>query len=80
MTIGMYYQTEQEHQYDNLHVTSFNGSDHSHHILMVMAQPSYQCNGDNVGTSVGVCRQDLEVQQPWNVGLRYSLWIWVMVC
>ena len=26
MTIGLYYQTEQEHQYDNLHVTSMDGS------------------------------------------------------
>ena len=25
MTIGVYYQTEQEHQYDNLHVTSIDG-------------------------------------------------------
>ena len=27
MTVGVYYQTEQEHQYDNIHVTSMNGSD-----------------------------------------------------
>ena len=26
MTIGLYYQTEQEHQYDNLHVTSIDGT------------------------------------------------------
>ena len=26
MTIGVYYQTEQEHQYDNLHVTSMDGN------------------------------------------------------
>ena len=25
MTVGVYYQTEQEHQYDNLHVTSMDG-------------------------------------------------------
>ncbi len=26
MTVGMYYQTEQEHQYDNIHVTSMDGT------------------------------------------------------
>ena len=26
MTVGLYYQTEQEHQYDNLHVTSMHGT------------------------------------------------------
>ena len=69
MTIGMYYQTEQEHQYDNLHVTSFNGSA----ATLTSAAVSYQCNGDNVGLTTGVCRQDLEVQQPWNVGLGLAM-------
>jgi len=69
MTIGMYYQTEQEHQYDNLHVTSMDGSA----ATVTSSVVSYQCNGDNVGTTTGVCRQDVEVQQPWNVGLGVSM-------
>ena len=32
MTIGVYYQTEQEHQYDNLHVTSMMGNPTIHNI------------------------------------------------
>jgi long-chain fatty acid transport protein len=69
MTIGMYYQTEQEHQYDNVHVTSMNGNA----ATITAAAVSYQCNGDNVGAQTGVCRQDLEVQQPWNVGLGLAM-------
>ena len=69
MTVGLYYQTEQEHQYDNIHVTSFNGNTPA--ITSTMA--TVKCNGDSVGTTTGVCRQDLEVQQPWNVGLGVSM-------
>jgi hypothetical protein len=69
MTIGLYYQTEQEHQYDNIHVTSFNGSAPT--ITSSMA--TVKCNGDDVDSTTGVCRQDLELQQPWNVGLGVSM-------
>jgi len=69
MTVGLYYQTEQEHQYDNIHVTSFNGNTPA--ITSTMA--TVKCNGDDVDTTTGVCRQDLEVQQPWNVGLGVSM-------
>jgi long-chain fatty acid transport protein len=65
-TLAMYYQTEQEHQYDNLHVTSMDGSA----APITSAAVSYQCNSDGVtALTSGVCRQDVEVQQPWNVGL-----------
>jgi hypothetical protein len=91
MTIGMYYQTEQEHQYDNIHVTSMDGSDPFSSATMSTAINSpngsggaqavtsgvtnhtMKCNGDNVSSTTGVCRQDLEVQQPWNVGLGVSM-------
>jgi len=73
-TIGVYYQGELEHQYDNLHVTSMNGSDSSITTTMLESQSSNQnaitCNGD--GTNNAVCRQDVEVQQPWNIGLGIS--------
>jgi long-chain fatty acid transport protein len=69
MTVGLYYQTEQEHQYDNIHVTSNNGSAPTITSGMV----TVECNGDDVDTTTGVCRQDLEVQQPWNVGLGVSM-------
>jgi long-chain fatty acid transport protein len=61
-TLGMYYQGELEHQYQNLHVTSMNGSSST---LTYAATGGIICNGDNGS----VCRQDLVVQQPWNIGL-----------
>jgi len=73
MTIGLYYQTEQEHQYDNLHVTSMHGSDPFSAIGGITGTVNMECNGDSVTSSVGVCRQDLEVEQPWNVGLGVSM-------
>ena len=91
MTIGVYYQTEQEHQYDNIHVTSMDGSAPFSDATMGTAINSpdgaggaaavtsavgtvnIKCNGDSVTTSTGVCRQDLTVQQPWNVGLGMSM-------
>jgi len=69
MTIGMYYQTEQEHQYDNIHVTSMHGRIAA--ATTAFVQPT--CNGDNVQLLTGVCRQDLVAQQPWNVGLGVSM-------
>ena len=73
MTIGAYYQTEQEHQYDNLHVTSMHGSNPFASTDGITGTVNIKCNGDTVTSSVGVCRQDLEVQQPWNVGLGMSM-------
>jgi len=76
MTIGMYYQTEQEHQYDNLHVTSMHGRTPFISTAGINgggAVVNIKCNGDSVGNMYGVCRQDLEVQQPWNVGLGMSM-------
>ena len=75
-TLGLYYQTEQEHQYDNLHVTSMHGkkpfSGLSGYSYGYGHNQDVTCNGDSVTASVGVCRQDVEVQQPWNVGLGIS--------
>jgi long-chain fatty acid transport protein len=77
MTVAMYYQTEQEHQYDNIHVTSMDGPALGSTIFQgidggrtTLAQIS-KCNRDN--TSSNVCRQDLEVEQPWNIGLGVSM-------
>jgi len=78
LTLGMYYQGELEHQYANLHVTSNHGStpfdeqDGAADEIASSVQSlhaSVTCNGDN-GT---VCRQDLKVQQPWNVGLGMAM-------
>jgi len=70
MTIGMYYQTELEHQYENIHVTSFDGQN-----LTNLSSSSFdtvaKCNGDVAGRKV--CRQDLVAQQPWNLGLGMSM-------
>ncbi len=75
-TVGFYYQTEQEHQYDNLHVTSMHGSKPfsslSGYSYGYGHNQAVKCNGDTVSATVGVCRQDLEVQQPWNIGLGIS--------
>jgi long-chain fatty acid transport protein len=71
MTVGVYYQTEQEHQYDNIHVTSNHGR-----IPLVSSSVQsgiYKCNGDNVASNTGVCRQDLKAQQPANIGLGISM-------
>jgi hypothetical protein len=72
MTIGLYYQTEQEHQYDNIHVTSNDGSAPSVSSAAVSGL-NVRCNGDHVDATAGVCRQDLEVQQPWNIGLGVAM-------
>ena len=78
MTIGMYYQGELEHQYANLHVTSMhgstpfdeqNGASDQINGNVQRVHSSVTCNGDN-GT---VCRQDLKVQQPWNIGLGMAM-------
>ena len=69
LTIGMYAQTEQPHEYDNLHVTSMHGSTGlSVGSGIAQTQPFIKCNG----TSGNVCRQDVRVEQPWNVGLGFA--------
>ena len=73
MTVGLYYQTEQEHQYDNLHVTSMHGTTPFANIGGITGTVNIKCNGDVVDSTDGICRQDLEVQQPWNVGLGVSM-------
>jgi hypothetical protein len=91
MTIGMYYQTELEHQYDNIHVTSMHGNsfatqqaDTTTDVLdksdfggdtgdNAAINAAIKCNGDGNGALSAVCRQDLIVQQPWNVGLGVSM-------
>ena len=83
MTIGMYYQGELEHQYQNLHVTSMHGNsfattsaDGTANALSLDSGNSnaainaaIKCNGDGTLELSSVCRQDLKVQQPWNIGL-----------
>jgi long-chain fatty acid transport protein len=66
-TVGIYYQTEQEHQYDNLHVTSMHGTSPfaGGSSVKMSGGPAVKCNGDNGN----VCRQDVEIEQPWNIGL-----------
>jgi hypothetical protein len=70
LTLGMYYQTELEHNYQNIHVTSMDTQN-----LTNLSSSSYdtvtKCNGDVAGRSV--CRQDLVAQQPWNLGLGMAM-------
>jgi long-chain fatty acid transport protein len=68
-TIGMYYQGELEHQYANLHVTSMAGG-HAAITESMLKTKTHSPNGITCNGDAGlVCRQDLEVQQPWNIGL-----------
>jgi long-chain fatty acid transport protein len=74
MTIGAYFQTEQAHEYDNLHVTSFDGTSISLSGTTAEAKAVIKCNGDGVGgADIQVCRQDVEVEQPYNIGLGMSM-------
>ena len=69
LTVGAYVQTEQPHEYDNLHVTSMAGSGGlSNGNGVVQQQPLIKCNG----TSGNVCRQDVRVEQPMNIGLGFA--------
>jgi long-chain fatty acid transport protein len=75
-TLGMYYQTELEHQYANLHVTSMHGKTFATGLSggpdadsVTAINAAVKCNGDGAGSLAAVCRQDLKVQQPWNIGL-----------
>ncbi len=69
MTVGAYVQTEQPHEYDNLHVTSMNGSNAFGTGSGIAAfQAAIKCNQ----TSGNVCRQDVRVEQPMNIGLGFA--------
>jgi long-chain fatty acid transport protein len=68
MTLGAYVQTEQPHEYDNLHVTSMHGTDLTQITNAGSTGVTVVCNG-NVGQ---VCRQDVIVEQPMNIGLGFA--------
>ena len=70
LTVGAYVQTEQPHEYDNLHVTSMGGQYALSNANLPAAQfqPSIVCNQ----TSGNVCRQDVRVEQPMNIGLGFA--------
>jgi long-chain fatty acid transport protein len=63
-TVAAYYQTEQKHEYDNLHVTSFDGINLTN-LSSSSMDTITKCNKD----AGNVCRQDVEVEQPYNIGL-----------
>jgi len=92
LTLGMYYQGELEHQYQNLHVTSMHGNsfattqaDGTATALDSTAfgggttanaavNAAIKCNNTSGGAELSaVCRQDLKVQQPWNIGLGMAM-------
>ena len=69
LTLGMYAQSEQPHEYDNLHVTSNHGASGLNLASgIAQLQPAIKCNQ----TSGSVCRQDVRVEQPWNIGLGFA--------
>jgi len=74
MTVGAYVQTEQPHEYDNLHVTSMHGSDGLKSLegpasaSATNYMPTAVCNQ----TTGSVCRQDVRVEQPWNAGIGFA--------
>jgi len=82
LTVGAYVQTEQPHEYDNLHVTSNHGANFKTGLTngthsatfnttgnsIRMTQPTAVCNQ----TGGQVCRQDVRVEQPMNIGLGFA--------
>ena len=72
LTVGGYVQSEQPHEYDNLHVTSFHGTRPFAQLTSYGANATVDCNGDGVSASAGVCRQDVRVEQPMNIGLGFA--------
>jgi len=70
LTAAAYLQSEQPHEYDNLHVTSMHGKT----AFSSLAGPGsfFPSVGDGMicnQTSGSVCRQDVRIEQPWNIGL-----------
>jgi long-chain fatty acid transport protein len=69
LTVGAYVQTEQPHEYDNLHVTSFHGSNGINNgTVSAATNVRVKCNQ----SSGEVCRQDVRVEQPMNIGLGFA--------
>ena len=69
LTVGAFVQTEQPHEYDNLHVTSMHGSDGLKSLSGPGSFfPTAVCNQ----TTGSVCRQDVRVEQPWNAGIGFA--------
>jgi long-chain fatty acid transport protein len=68
LMVGAYVQTEQPHEYDNLHVTSNHGKTPFFLLTNYGSGASIVCNGD----SGNVCRQDVVVEQPMNIGLGFA--------
>ena len=69
MTVGAYIQTEQPHEYDNLHVTSMHGTSPFSLLSGYGTNATVDCNG-TAGSSV--CRQDVVVEQPRNIGIGFA--------
>ena len=70
MTAALYVQSEQPHEYDNLHVTSMHGK--TGLDSLAGSGSFFPSVGDGMvcnQTSGSVCRQDVRVEQPWNIGL-----------
>ena len=65
LTVAAYVMTEQEHEYDNLHVSSYDGDNPFGGMAGITNPPSIKCNR----TGGNVCRQDVSVEQPMNIGL-----------
>jgi hypothetical protein len=42
-------------------------------VTVAASSITIECNGDHVDAQAGVCRQDLEVQQPWNLGIGVAM-------
>jgi long-chain fatty acid transport protein len=82
LTVGAYVQTEQPHEYDNLHVTSMAGQGFHTGITNGAISATYVTDGNNIRRSQGavicnqtsgnVCRQDVRVEQPMNIGLGFA--------
>jgi long-chain fatty acid transport protein len=68
LTVGVLVQTEQPHEYDNLHVTSM-GTLKA--LTELLAHLTTQLINVTV-TSGNVCRQDCRVEQPMNIGLGFA--------
>jgi len=68
VTVGAYVQTEQPHEYDNLHVTSNHSTTGLSSGAVAAQQPTPVCNQ----TSGQVCRQDVRVEQPRNIGIGFA--------
>jgi long-chain fatty acid transport protein len=66
--LGAYVQTEQPHEYDNLHVTSMHGTSPFFLLSKYGSGATVDCNGD----SGSVCRQDVIVEQPMNIGVGFA--------